>query len=207
MCDRVRTKILEAQQCLVGCFTDLADCLQACGCQHIPHACGKSNVLDRGAVRQFPRRFDVPTCTPSAPITSICSLIFVRCEWVHPPFQSNYPPTLTQVDCPNVSILCRSSRPYCALRTAWIWRGDFLKEGAPNHWARPQCCMKTSIRGEIASQGRNPLTVHRDGLSIRAGARERWCTMRDEFASKGFLAVTVAGLVLLCSGFVAFAFT
>jgi hypothetical protein len=31
--------------------------------------------------------------------------------------------------------------------------------------------------------------------------------MRDEFASYGFLAVAVAGLVLLCSGFVAFAFT
>jgi hypothetical protein len=30
--------------------------------------------------------------------------------------------------------------------------------------------------------------------------------MRDEFASKSFLAVTVAGLVLLCSGLVAFAF-
>jgi hypothetical protein len=27
--------------------------------------------------------------------------------------------------------------------------------------------------------------------------------MRDEFASYGFLAVTVAGLVLLCSGLVA----
>ena len=31
--------------------------------------------------------------------------------------------------------------------------------------------------------------------------------MRDEFASKSFLAVTVAGLALLCSGLVAFAFT
>jgi hypothetical protein len=31
--------------------------------------------------------------------------------------------------------------------------------------------------------------------------------MRDEFASKSFLAVTVAGLFLLCSGLVAFAFT
>ena len=44
------------------CFADLADCLQACGCQHIPQACGKSNVLDRGAVRQFPasvRRADM----------------------------------------------------------------------------------------------------------------------------------------------------
>jgi len=31
--------------------------------------------------------------------------------------------------------------------------------------------------------------------------------MRDEFASKSFLAVTVAGLVLLCSGLVAITFT
>jgi hypothetical protein len=31
--------------------------------------------------------------------------------------------------------------------------------------------------------------------------------MRDEFASKGFLAVTVAGVVLLFSGVVALAFT
>jgi hypothetical protein len=31
--------------------------------------------------------------------------------------------------------------------------------------------------------------------------------MREEFASYGFLAVTVAGLVLLCSGLVVIAFT
>jgi hypothetical protein len=31
--------------------------------------------------------------------------------------------------------------------------------------------------------------------------------MRDEFASKSFLAVALAGLVLLCSGLVAFAFS
>jgi hypothetical protein len=31
--------------------------------------------------------------------------------------------------------------------------------------------------------------------------------MRDEFASRGFLAVTVAGLFLLCSGLVALTFT
>jgi hypothetical protein len=31
--------------------------------------------------------------------------------------------------------------------------------------------------------------------------------MREEFASNGFLAVTVTGLVLLCSGLVAFAFS
>jgi hypothetical protein len=30
--------------------------------------------------------------------------------------------------------------------------------------------------------------------------------MRDEFASKSFLAVTVTGLVLLCSGLVALTF-
>jgi hypothetical protein len=30
--------------------------------------------------------------------------------------------------------------------------------------------------------------------------------MRDEFASKTFLAVTVTGLLLLCSGLMAFAF-
>ena len=31
--------------------------------------------------------------------------------------------------------------------------------------------------------------------------------MREEFASNSFLAVTVAGLVLLCSGLLSFAFT
>jgi hypothetical protein len=31
--------------------------------------------------------------------------------------------------------------------------------------------------------------------------------MRDEFASNSFLAVTIAGLVLLCSGLLAFTFT
>jgi hypothetical protein len=30
--------------------------------------------------------------------------------------------------------------------------------------------------------------------------------MRDEFASRSFLAVTIAGLALLCSGLLAFAF-
>jgi hypothetical protein len=35
----------------------------------------------------------------------------------------------------------------------------------------------------------------------------RWCTMREEFASYSFLAVTVASLVLLCSSLLAIAFT
>lgn len=34
-----------------------------------------------------------------------------------------------------------------------------------------------------------------------ASDAQRGRTMRDEFASRSFLAVTVAGLVLLCSGF------
>jgi hypothetical protein len=33
------------------------------------------------------------------------------------------------------------------------------------------------------------------------------CTMREEFASNSFLAVTVAGLVLLCSGLLSIAFS
>jgi len=37
-------------------------------------------------------------------------------------------------------------------------------------------------------------------------ARDRWCTMREEFSSNSFLAVTVAGLVLLFSGLIVFAF-
>jgi hypothetical protein len=37
-------------------------------------------------------------------------------------------------------------------------------------------------------------------------ARERWCTMREEFVSSSFLAVTVAGVVLLFSGLAAFVF-
>jgi hypothetical protein len=36
-------------------------------------------------------------------------------------------------------------------------------------------------------------------------ARERWGTMREEFASNSFLAMAVAGLVLLCSGLIALA--
>jgi hypothetical protein len=31
--------------------------------------------------------------------------------------------------------------------------------------------------------------------------------MREEFASKSFLAVTIAGLALLCSGLISMAFT
>jgi hypothetical protein len=69
------------------------------------------------------------------------------------------------------------------------------------------CCIKTSIRVEMGRRAGILLTVQRGSRPVRAGAHDRWCTMRDEFASKSFLAVTVTGLVLLCSGLMAFAFT
>jgi hypothetical protein len=53
----------------------------------------------------------------------------------------------------------------------------------------------------------NSLTAQGDGRFLQCGAaRDRWYIMRDEFASKSFLAVTFAGVVLLCSGLVALAF-
>jgi hypothetical protein len=58
VCDRVRSKTLKAQKCFVGCFTNLADCLQARGRQHVPNARGESNVFDRSVVRQFRRWID-----------------------------------------------------------------------------------------------------------------------------------------------------
>jgi hypothetical protein len=51
------------------------------------------------------------------------------------------------------------------------------------------------------------LTVQKHGRSLRAGALDRRWTMREEFASYSFLAVTVTGLVLLCSGLVALVIT
>jgi hypothetical protein len=72
---------------------------------------------------------------------------------------------------------------------------------------RNGCCIKTSVRVELRLRKGNSLTVQRDRHFIQHGARDRRCTMRDEFASKSFLVVTVAGLVLLCSGLVAIAFT
>ena len=51
------------------------------------------------------------------------------------------------------------------------------------------------------------LTVQGHGRSICAGARDRWCTMREEFASYSFLALTVAGIVMLGTGLVALAIT
>jgi hypothetical protein len=65
---------------------------------------------------------------------------------------------------------------------------------------------KHQLAGKREIDGEIPLTVQGEHRSIQAGTRDRWCTMRDEFASRSFLAVTIAGVVLLCSGLVAFAF-
>jgi hypothetical protein len=62
---------------------------------------------------------------------------------------------------------------------------------------------------KLSAMNENSLTAQLDSRSLRAGrgAHDRWCTMREEFASYSFLAVTVVGLVLLCSGLIAFALT
>jgi hypothetical protein len=51
------------------------------------------------------------------------------------------------------------------------------------------------------------LTVQGHDRSIRTGARDRRCTMREEFASYSFLALTIVGVVMLGTGLVALAIT
>jgi hypothetical protein len=77
--------------------------------------------------------------------------------------------------------------------------------------------MKSSAAVEIGVRSKSFLTVQIDNRSL--GARratiqavirfpgDRWCTMREEFASYGFLAMAVTGPLLLCSGLLAIAFT
>ena len=77
---------------------------------------------------------------------------------------------------------------------------------------RRRCCPKASVGFQFPQPRAILLTVHRDGSSVRAadwyspstaGVR----TMRNhDFVSDGFLAVTAASLVLLCSGLLAIAF-
>ena len=83
---------------------------------------------------------------------------------------------------------------------------QLMSQISPRRAVRLVCCAKVSARGEIRNPRGYSLTVQQRSRSLPAGAHDRWCTMRDEFASRSFLAVTVAGFVLLCSGLVAFAF-
>ena len=70
------------------------------------------------------------------------------------------------------------------------------------------CCMKSSPRVETGRLEANPFDCAKwQSFCSSRGANGRRCTMRDEFASNSFLAVTVAGLVLLCSSLVAIAFS
>jgi hypothetical protein len=62
----------------------------------------------------------------------------------------------------------------------------------------------------ISSLVRLKKKIHRRGAHRSdkfRSTRAVGCPMRDEFASYSFRAVTIAGLVLLCSGLVAIAFT
>jgi hypothetical protein len=65
----------------------------------------------------------------------------------------------------------------------------------------PKCFLKQNL---MVSADCEPTS------SLRASQSDfpngRWCIMSEEFASYSFLAVTVASLVLLCSGLLAMAF-
>jgi hypothetical protein len=66
----------------------------------------------------------------------------------------------------------------------------------------------TAPKSKIQFNGVGGLRTHIGFTRITIGFLEgRWCTMREKFSSYCFLAVTVASLVLLCSGLVAIAFT
>ena len=70
------------------------------------------------------------------------------------------------------------------------------------------CCARNHrpisslVRLKKKSSGAERIGVINSGRTRAVG-----CPMRDEFASYSFRAVTIAGLVLLCSGLVAIAFT
>ena len=70
-----------------------------------------------------------------------------------------------------------------------------------------RCCIKASTRIEMRFAGDESLTLQGRGRCICVGACDRRCTMREEFASYSFLAVTIAGIVMLCSGLLALAIT
>jgi hypothetical protein len=64
-------------------------------------------------------------------------------------------------------------------------------------------------RRSLASFGSRKKSTGAERIGVINSGRTRavGCPMRDEFASYSFRAVTIAGLVLLCSGLVAIAFT
>jgi hypothetical protein len=96
---------------------------------------------------------------------------------------------------------CRKYSQVLCLRCVCKSIADGMALGAPLSW----CCIKASTRIEIRSVRNESLTVQAHSRPLCAGASDRWCNMREEFASYSFLALTVAGVVMLFSGLVAFA--
>jgi hypothetical protein len=74
---------------------------------------------------------------------------------------------------------------------------------AVNHYrTAPKCFLKWNLVVSTDCAATSPLRASQSDFP-----NGRWCIMSEEFASYSFLAVTVASLVLLCSGLLAIAFT
>jgi hypothetical protein len=89
---------------------------------------------------------------------------------------------------------------------------------ARSHVRMTGCCSKASVRFRFSQPLEIFLTVRRDSRFVRAGAHFETVTsiperqvvypMRNhDFVSDGFLAVTAAGFVVLCSGLLVIAFS
>jgi hypothetical protein len=86
------------------------------------------------------------------------------------------------------------------------WRRHSSSPGSSGS-VRPRVLHQNiSLVRKSSARDEKSLTVQWTAIPL-SGARDRWWTMRDEFASKGFLAVAVVGIVLLFSGVLAFAFS
>jgi hypothetical protein len=80
--------------------------------------------------------------------------------------------------------------------------GTALANQLPRAFSPPGLRLRNSPLFRLVSR-----PASEEGRRLFDWARDSWCTMREEFSSNSFLAVTVAGLVLLFSGLIAFAFT
>jgi hypothetical protein len=69
----------------------------------------------------------------------------------------------------------------------------------------PQLCLSRGLHAVFECHAAAALGLRKAVLIVRG--RTIGSAMRDEFASKTFLAVTVTGLLLLCSGLLVFALT
>src|SRR3979409_1388089 len=148
-----------------------------------------------------------------------CPKPAVRTNW-YPTFALAWRlPELRQVlrRCLNRGRQCISSR-FLARRLRRS-RGRGRRRARPRHphLSSCRCCSIASVRFQFSEQREILLTTLR-GLSFCSSGRgtieavsstpSGRCTMRNhDFVSDGFLAVTAASLVLLCSGLLAIAFS